>query len=103
LAFYRQLVALGKEQGEIAPEIDDSLAAYIFDSVFSGLTQYIVQQIFAGQVQPDAQRIGLTRPEIAAVYEQTFSILEYGLRPRTPAPPAAQPLAVKMDIQEVDA
>ena len=33
--FYRQLVKLGKEQGDVAPDIDEELAAYVFDGFIS--------------------------------------------------------------------
>ncbi len=43
--FYRQLVALGKQQGDIAPDIDEELAGYIFSIVMSDLGRFMIDKV----------------------------------------------------------
>lgn len=89
LDFYRRLVEIGQQRGDIAPGIDPALAASLFDLVMSGLGRLIAQRV---------QEFGFTAgadlgplfdlPEVQDIYTQTIGILEYGMRcaPGTPPP-----------------
>jgi AcrR family transcriptional regulator len=81
--FYRQLVALGKEQGDIAPEIDDDLAAYVFDSIFLGLGQYLPLRTGRSADDTPGQPAFFELPEVVRVFEQTINILEHGMGKRS--------------------
>src|SRR5262249_43979688 len=76
--FFLHLVAIGKEQGDIAPEINDDLAAFIFSSVFANLGQYIAPYILKNEAIQHDGKIFWT-PEAMTLFEQTLSILEHGL------------------------
>lgn len=77
IAYFRQLVAQGKAQGDIAAEIDEELAAHIFNSVFMELGKIILELV------PERDWQGVQEffeePEVQALFEQTVSILEKGM------------------------
>ena len=79
LAFYKRLVVKGKEQGHIAPEIDEDLAAFIFDAIFSGLGQYLQPQIAARQAGKMQDHAFFEMPEVIRIFDQTVDILESGM------------------------
>lgn len=83
LAFFRKLVAQGKAQGDIAAEIDEDLAAFIFNTIFTELGRYILQR-FPERPAPAQGRMENIRGffetgEVQAIFEQTLAILEHGL------------------------
>jgi TetR/AcrR family transcriptional regulator len=80
--FFLQLIAIGKEQGDIAPEVDDDLAAFIFSSVFSGLGQFLLPRVLQpqpGQSESDRFENTFFVPEVMRIYEQTLNLLENGM------------------------
>lgn len=83
LTYYRNIVILGKAQGDIAPDINDDLAANVFRLMMSEMGRYIVQQIVAqyGGDWQGKQAI-IDFPEARQMYEQTLQMLEFGLRPQ---------------------
>jgi AcrR family transcriptional regulator len=82
--FFLHLVAIGKAQGDIAPEIDDDLAAFIFSTITANLGQYMLPHIRASQEsQPDKESYLV--PEVAHIFEQTLHILEHGMAKPLPA------------------
>lgn len=78
--FYKQLVALGKEQGDIAPEIDDDLAAFLFTTFLTEFTRYLIDKIVAvhGSGWQGKQAI-VEFPEFRRLFEQALWVLEHGL------------------------
>ena len=78
--YYSTLVALGKQQGDIAPELDDEMAATVFRVILSEMGRHIIQRIVA-QYGTDWQ--GETAifefPEAQAMYAQLLQMLEFGL------------------------
>ena len=80
--FYRQLVRLGKEQGDIPCEIDEDLAAYLFDSIFQGLGQYLFLRAGMSADGAPGGRAFFELPEVIHVFEQAIHILEYGMGKR---------------------
>ncbi|GIV78948.1 MAG: TetR family transcriptional regulator [Litorilinea sp.] len=86
MAFYRRLVALGQEQGDIRQDLNPDLVASIFEIIFTSLNQtligYIAEHI--GGEQEDQPLF--IREEILALYHQALNILERGLAPAPPAP-----------------
>ncbi|HXF64516.1 MAG TPA: TetR/AcrR family transcriptional regulator [Caldilineaceae bacterium] len=79
LTFYRRLVATGKAQGDIAPEIDEELAAFIFDAIFSMLGQFLMQRMAGRQGEWDGKQAMFEQPEVLRLFDQTIDILEHGL------------------------
>ncbi len=79
LAFYQQLVEAGKQQGDIAADIDSELAAVIFDATLNAVGRYIVDRVTgAGGIAGQESRTFLEHPEVKALFAQTVSILEHG-------------------------
>jgi hypothetical protein len=83
LAFYKRLIAIGKEQGDIALEIDEDLGALIFDSMFSALGQ-LVKRIILERKGEWENYLFLEDPEILRLFDQTMNILERGFGPTQP-------------------
>ncbi len=80
LAYYKGLVALGKAQGDIAPDIDDDMAATIFRLVISEMGRYIVEQIIAKHGSDwQGQQAIFDFPEAQKMYGQMIHILEFGM------------------------
>ncbi len=77
VAFFRQLVAQGKAQGDIAPEINEELAAHIFNSVFSELGKIMLELA----PKRNLQDVGafFESAEVQELFEQTLAILEKGM------------------------
>jgi len=83
MAYFRQLVALGKEQGVITPEIDDDLAAFLFNTVFTELGQYIVARFKERAPQKpggtEQFRAFFEEDEVQELFAQSVAFLERGL------------------------
>jgi AcrR family transcriptional regulator len=78
-SFYRHLVERGKAQGDIAPEIDDELAAFLFDAIFSTLGQFLMQRIAQREEEWRGRQAISELPEVTRLFDQTVGILEHGL------------------------
>ncbi len=81
-AYYRNLVELGKSQGDLAPDLDADVAAYIFDSVLSNLGNYLMQHNLARNVADiDSDQSIYAQSEIDGVLTKIVNILEFGMAP----------------------
>lgn len=77
-AFYRQLVELGKQQGDIDPAVDGELAAFLFDAILSNLPAYLLGRMKErGEMLSDAT--GATGTLVGQVFGQIVAILEHGM------------------------
>ncbi len=80
IAYYRNLIALGKAQGDIAPDIDDELAAEVFWLVLSEMGQRILRRINEQHgTEWHGRKAAFDFPETQALYAQLLRILEFGL------------------------
>ncbi len=80
IAYYRNLIALGKAQGDIAPDIDDELAAEVFWLVLSEMGQRILRRINEQHgTDWHGRKAAFDFPETQALYTQLLRILEFGL------------------------
>src|SRR5690606_34936691 len=79
LEFYKRLAIKGKEQGAIAQEIDEELAAFIFEAIFSGLAQYLRPQMAIRRDNPSHGEALFEMPDIIRIFDQTLDILEFGM------------------------
>ena len=96
--FFLHLVAIGKEQGDIALEVDNDLAAFIFSTVVANLGQYMLPHIADfDAAQPEAS--AFFSPKVTQIFEQTLAILEHGMGRAQPSAISEQPL----NMQEVQA
>lgn len=77
-AFYTQLVELGKQQGDIAADVDTELAAFLFNTILSNLPAYLLQRLPA-EGQPLSQETGPTLSLLTDVFAQIVAILEHGM------------------------
>jgi AcrR family transcriptional regulator len=82
LTFYRRLLERGKAQGDIAPEIDDELAAFLLDAIFSTLGPFLMQRIAQREAEWQGKQAIGELPEVTRLFDQTVNILEHGLTPR---------------------
>jgi AcrR family transcriptional regulator len=77
--FYVKLVTIGKEQGDIPPEIDDDLAAFTFNTTLSNLGQYILPRLAANEEYQQGKITFIEVPGVARIFDQVIDILEHGL------------------------
>jgi len=78
-----QLVASGKRRGDIRPDVDEDLAAFVFQVIFSELGGYIMQRLQVGESLPLADGRSLFEaPEAQAIFIQILHILEFGMGKR---------------------
>ena len=80
LAFYKQLVGLGKQQGDIAPDIDEDLAAFTFHLIMTNLGRYMLTRVNAERGSDwQGQQAFIEFPEVKLMFTQALRILEYGM------------------------
>ena len=81
VAFYSRLVEVGKQQGDIAPDVDPLLAAFMFETMMANLGRYLFEQVVdpASLLQRDRRAL-FDLPEVRAALTGTIAILEHGLR-----------------------
>jgi len=91
IAFYRRLVELGQEQGDISRDINTDLVASIFNVVFSTLSQTLMRYITEHVANGQEREILFDRPDILQLLHQAMDILERGLA----APPSLTETAVR--------
>jgi TetR/AcrR family transcriptional regulator len=93
VAFYRRLVELGVQQGDIDPAISVDLAASIFDLALSSLSQVLMVYIAEYNTDDPLAPPLFDQPGIIQLYNQALDILERGLAPpqAVPETQAAQP------------
>jgi TetR/AcrR family transcriptional regulator len=80
--YFLHLVAIGKAQGDIPEEIDDELAAFIFNSTLLNLGQYLTSRIQHEPEYLDGKRAFFEFPEAVRLFDQTLNILEFGMGKR---------------------
>lgn len=87
-AFFKELVARGKTEGSINPQLDEELAAFFFHTIFTELGGYLL-----GRLEGDAAgeladgRSLFDSPTAANLFNQTIHILQSGMSvPGTPQP-----------------
>lgn len=84
MAYFRQLVALGKEQGVIQPDIDNDLAAFLFNTIFTELGQYMLARFKERAPErpggTEQFRAFFEEETVQELFSQTVVFLERGLR-----------------------
>lgn len=82
--FFTELVAQGKAQGNIDPAIDDEVAAFIFNAIFTELGRYMMQRLeIQDAFVSDDGRSAFNSPEADAIFDQVLSILQTGMGVKT--------------------
>lgn len=80
LSFYRHLAQIGQQQGDIALEVDQELAAVIFDAITNRVGRYILERVVReGAIIGQDGLAFLDCPDVKALFTQMVSVLEYGL------------------------
>jgi TetR/AcrR family transcriptional regulator len=77
--FYRRLIETGKAQGDIEPELDDELLAFLLDAIFSTLGHYIMQRIAQREAEWRGKETISEQPEVIRLFDQAIGILEHGI------------------------
>lgn len=76
--FFQQMVAQGQSGGDIDPQIDADLAAFVFNTVFSELGGYLLKRLQKEDGVADGRSLFET-PEAKKLFNQTLHILQFGL------------------------
>lgn len=78
--FYRRLIEVGKQQGDIAAEVDADLAAVVFDAILSSMGRYILERVARTErAASDPARSVMEHPEVKELFARTMDILQYGM------------------------
>jgi TetR/AcrR family transcriptional regulator len=77
--FFRQLVEQGQARGDIAPEIDPDLAAFLFNVIFSELGGYLLKRLQQENDMVDGRSLFET-PDAEHLFDQVLQILESGMK-----------------------
>ena len=78
--YYRQLIQLGKQQGDINPEIDAEAAVFVLSTIFNELGNYLIQKMetdpskLAGMEFFEKEKATIER-----ITSQVLDILQYGM------------------------
>ncbi len=90
--FFMQLVAQGKAQGNIAPTIDEGLAAFFFHTIFTELGAYLLNRLAEEGADGGSDGRSADRPLFDSLtantlFNQAIHILQFGMSaPETPQP-----------------
>lgn len=80
-AYWRQLVQLGVEKGDVDPGYDTGLVAWVFTVLTSELGWYALSRV--GPHPPDDPQLAdRYNREAAPLFSELIRLLEHGLRPR---------------------
>ena len=80
LTFYRRLVEVGKQQGDIAPDVDQELAAVLFDAVLNSVGRVVIDRMASegDALARDGQAL-LEQLEVKNLFSQAINMLEHGM------------------------
>jgi len=80
LVFYRRLVETGKQQGDIAPGIDQELAAVVFEAVLNSVGRVVIDRMASegDALARDGQAL-LEQLEVKNLFSQAINMLEHGM------------------------
>ena len=80
LTFYRRLVEVGKQQGDIAPDVDQELAAVLFDAVLNSVGRVVIDRMASEgiAIAQDGQAL-LEQLEVKNLFSQAINMLEHGM------------------------
>lgn len=79
--FYRRLVAVGQQQGDIAPDVDPQVAAVIFDGSLTSISRFLLDKIARGEIvlKLDGENL-FDLPEVRAIFNTAVDLVEHGMR-----------------------
>ncbi len=78
--FFGDLVRQGIEQGNVDPEVDADLAAFVFTAVFTELGGYLFKRLNIEPTQLESDGLeAFATPEIEKIFNGVIEILERGL------------------------
>ncbi|HRQ38724.1 MAG TPA: TetR/AcrR family transcriptional regulator [Chloroflexota bacterium] len=80
--FFAQLVTQGKAQGNMDPQIDEELAAFIFHTIFTELGGYLLNRMGEDAAEQLAHGRSFYDSPAAALFNQTIHILQFGMGKR---------------------
>ncbi|MFO7663639.1 MAG: TetR/AcrR family transcriptional regulator [Chloroflexota bacterium] len=81
--FFRPLIEQGMANGDIDPELDPELAAFLFNAVFTQLGDYMLERLGVSAAELAAGNSRqLDQPEYWALIEDLLAILERALSPQ---------------------
>ena len=79
-SFFKQLVAQGKAQGNIDETVDEDVAAFIFNTIFTELGGYMMERLqIEGGFSAKDGRSAFESPEAEAIFDQVLTILQSGM------------------------
>lgn len=80
-AYWRQLVQMGMERGDVDAGFDPDLVAWVFSTLSMELGGYLLARV--GAKEPSAESLAdRYTSEAAPLFAELIRILEHGLRPR---------------------
>lgn len=89
ITFYRRLVEIGQEQGDISRDINTDLVASIFEVVFSALSQTLTGYITEHVTNEQTHHPLFVRPDVLQLLHQAMDILARGLAAPPPTTESA--------------
>ena len=99
IAFYRRLVEVGQDQGDIDPSIDPAVAAVIFDGALTSIGNYMLDKFASGEIPLKLEGDDMfNMPEITKIFTAAVDLLEYGMRKQGPSQITGQEQAVEKPL-----
>lgn len=90
LAFYRRLVEVGQQQGDIAPEFDLEVAAVICDGLMNSISRLMLDKIGSGEIALNLDdEASFDLPAVRRIFNVMIDVLEHGMRDGSKAAGAA--------------
>jgi AcrR family transcriptional regulator len=80
-AFYRRLVEVGQQQGDIAPGLDPRIAAVVFEGLMTSVSHYLLDKIARKEIVLKTEgATSFDLPEVWEIFRTVVDLLEYGMR-----------------------
>jgi AcrR family transcriptional regulator len=83
LTYYESLVKLGIQQGVIDPDIDLSLAVFLFSSIFNEFGRYLIDRLDIDVLDLASGKVNYQDLQIDEMVVEIMEFLKRGLAPRT--------------------
>ena len=78
--YFLKLIEVGKQRGEVRPEVDSGVTAFIFTAALVELNGYLMTQVQIDAAVPmTEQNYSIYEVEVARIYRQMIAILKSGI------------------------
>lgn len=79
LLFFKQLIEMGIANGQLRPDLDTDLAAYMCYATAQDLGQYLIERVGIGEESNFYEAFRTNEAELEVLWDNFLRLLEYGM------------------------